>query len=429
MSEQAPRAIEGLSRLAGRFASAKSNRLAKALADRAARGLPPPIDLTAANPADCGLAIPPDLVERAYAKALEGKGRRYAPDPLGRGELREAIAEWYAIRGVEVSPERVVVAPGTSLGYFHLFRLLCDAGDAVVRPQPSYPLLDEIARIAEVELRDFPLREFDGWALDPEAVESALATGRERMIALVSPHNPTGAVATRGQLRGLGRVADRHGLALAFDEVFSEFLHEPIDGETSLPRPRAEDGFPAFFLLNGLSKAHGLPGHKIGWIAADGADARRVDASMRALAHLSDAFLGASDVAQLAAAELLRDENAGGPVRDAVREIAATLTRRRSVLLRALGIADDGAGGATAGGGAIDCALPSGGTYLTLRLVAPGLEEEGLALRLLEREGLLVHPGHFYDIPGDHLVLTFLRDDATLERAGEAIAGLVAEAL
>jgi alanine-synthesizing transaminase len=423
-----------LSHAASRFVSAPPNKLSKALAERTHRGLPKPLNLAAGDPGECGLSLPPELVEDAYQRALADKGRRYDPHPLGRLELREAIACWHAVRGEEVAPDHIVIAPATSFGYFLLFRTLCDPGDEIIRPLPSYPLLDDIAAASGVILRDFHLSEMDAWGFGPETLEICLS-GREKAISLVSPHNPTGAVLSRHQLANLGIVAGRHGLALIFDEVFSEFLYENSPAPV-LPRPRADDGFPVFFLLNGLSKMFGMPGHKIGWIVVGGADKRRVQEALRALEHLSDAFLAASDIGQLAAARLIADAADGGPVLKATQEIAAKLTRRRQILLETLrpklllpGPADPVQDPleeekTTA---LIDAVPPAGGTYLTLRLLAPNLEEDDVVLGLLKERDLLIHPGYYYDLRPDHLVLTFLRPEEELRRAGREIAAFLAE--
>src|SRR5262245_33501116 len=141
-----------LSDLAARFdaagaATGGANAYSTALAAARAAGTPL-LDLTTASPAECGLAVSPEPVAAAYARALAGKGRTYDPDPLGHIELREAVARWYAAAGVAVSPAHVVITPGTSLAYLYLFRLLARPGDTILRPRPGYPLFEDIAAIA-----------------------------------------------------------------------------------------------------------------------------------------------------------------------------------------------------------------------------------------------------------------------------------------
>ncbi len=104
----------------------------------------------------------------------------------------------------------------------------------------------------------------ENWAIDLEHLERQISS-KTRAIVLISPHNPTGMVASMEQLHELAAIAARYEVPIISDEVFSEFL---FDHET-LPRPALTDA-PLVFTLNGLSKMFALPGMKIGWIGVSG---------------------------------------------------------------------------------------------------------------------------------------------------------------
>src|SRR5262249_33999660 len=160
--------------------------------------------------------------------------------------------------------------------------------DEILVPSPCYPLFDSIAKLSGIQLHPYHLRERSRWEIDFEHLESAI-TSRTRAIILISPHNPTGAVASEEEVQKLADLATRRNLALIADEVFSPFLfglkglpsnrgQPPVRG---LPRPAAQKA-PLVLTLNGISKMLALPGVKIGWMAVTG-EPTLVAKTMRAL--------------------------------------------------------------------------------------------------------------------------------------------------
>src|SRR5204862_571006 len=135
------------------------------------------VDLTETNPTAVGLppletALPPAPV--------------YAPDPRGRPEAREAVARLYG-----VPADRVILTASTSEAYSWLFKLLCDPGDEVLVPQPSYPLFEHLTRLDGVSSIGYQLDYHGRWSVDLSSVERALSP-RTRALLVVSPNNPTG---------------------------------------------------------------------------------------------------------------------------------------------------------------------------------------------------------------------------------------------
>ena len=164
----------------------EESELALAHRERLAAGLPV-ADLTASNPTRCGFAYPGDLL----APLGDAEAFEYDPDPRGSLRAREAVCVYYADHGVEVKVENVILTTSTSEAYSYLFKLLCDPGDAILVPQPSYPLFDFLSDAEVVTLAHASLVYDHGWQLDMNGLRESI-TPRTRAVVLVHPNNPTG---------------------------------------------------------------------------------------------------------------------------------------------------------------------------------------------------------------------------------------------
>jgi aspartate/methionine/tyrosine aminotransferase len=359
----------------------------------AARGRPIH-DLVSGNVTEHGIRFPAGALEAALREGL-CRTSIYAPDSLGRLEARAAVGGYYAERGLALPPENILLTPGTSIAYWYAFKLLADPGDEILAPSPSYPLFDYIAALSGVRMIPYRMVEARGWQIDVEHLDACVST-RTRAIVLISPHNPTGHVASAAELRALEEVARRHDLALIADEVFGEF-----HAGTERPARPAAGGAPLVLTLNGFSKMFALPGLKLGWMGVSG-EPERVREAMRALELISDTFLPVNEAVQGAVPRIFdsgREFLAGYAA-----EIRARAARIQGLLAQSR---------------RLSWITPDGGFYLTLRL--DGIAEDAAAEALLGA-GLLAHPGHFYDAPADHLVLSFVQAP---EIAAEAYPRLV----
>jgi aspartate/methionine/tyrosine aminotransferase len=356
------------------------------------------IDLASGSVSTQGIHFPPNILRRAFVGAIP-KTKIYKPDPLGQPEARQAVSRFYAGEGLQIPPGQIVMTPGTSISYWYAFKVLADPGGEILAPSPSYPLFESIAQLSGVTLVPYRLKEASRWDIDFEGMESAISA-RTCAIILISPHNPTGAVATEEEVRHLAAIAARKNLAIIADEVFSPFLFE----RTRLPRP-ANQKAPLVLTLNGFSKMLALPGLKIGWMAVTG-DPKLVAKTIKALDMLSDTFLPVNEIAQAAVPALLRDSEAFQ------RSYPSEIRRRMNVATTLL-----------SGTPAFSFIRPEGGFYLTLALRKNGMEEEAMACRLLEKKRILVHPGYFYDMEGRHLVLSFASRPEVLREALRTVIG------
>lgn len=361
------------------------NRVTEALRVRQARG-DPWIDLTQSNPTHAGFAYPPDLL----APLGGTRGLQYAPSPLGLMAARRAVASDYARQGLSVAPDRIVLTASTSDGYSMLFKLLADAGDEVIVPRPSYPLFDHLTRLDLVEIRYYDLDIDGSWSIDFASVERAI-TSRTCAILVVSPNNPTGSFVTAGELDRLAAICAPRGIAIISDEVFTDYeLEAGAAGRAGRVAARND---VLSFALGGLSKSVGLPQLKLGWIAIAGPE-RLVGEALDRLELVCDTYLAVSTPVQLAADELLQR---GATVR-------AQIAGRVVTNYRALG-------GAVAGAPVCRLLPSAGGWYAVLQV--PSFEpEEDLVIRLLT-DGVLTHPGYFYDFPRESfLVVSLLPPEA-----------------
>lgn len=361
-----------------------SNPLAAELARMRARGREV-LDLTESNPARCGLKPDGKAVLRALARpaALE-----YNPDPRGMRSARQAVAEYYRRRGkgasLRVDPERILLTASTSEAYSFLFRMLCEPDDQVLVPAPSYPLFDFLARLNDVQLVPYPLLYDHGWQLDLHSLESAISP-RTRAVVVVNPNNPTGSFVKRQELDALNTLCARRGLALVADEVFLDYAH---DGKV---RPSlAANRSVLTFVLSGLSKVSALPQMKVAWTVVNGPKTE-VQRALGRLEVIGDTYLSVNTPAQAALPALLAQRR---PVQAQIRRRIAANRRELAKQL--------------ASHPACRVLESEGGWYAVLRVPVVGADE-GLALALLRRRRVLVHPGHFYGFAGEgHLVLSLI---------------------
>ena len=366
----------------GRVPPLRVNRVAEELARLRSEGRPLD-DLTESNPTRVGLPYPPDLL----APLAAPDALAYDPAPFGLPSAREAVAAHLAGRGVPVHPDRVVLTASTSEAYGLLFKLLCDPGDAVLVPQPSYPLFEHLTRLDGVAARPYRLEHHGRWQVDVDGL-AAMVDARTRAVLLVSPNNPTGSFVRGDELAAVREVASRHGLAIICDEVFADY---PVDDPASgRPGALVGDTEALTFTLGGLSKSAGLPQLKLGWVLLGGPDALVAGARDR-LELVCDTYLSVATPVQLAAGALL---DGSRPVADA---ILARVRGNDSALRR---LADRFP--------ACRVLRTEGGWYAVVQV--PALRsEEALVVELLQRDGVSVHPGYFFDFPREaFLVLSLL---------------------
>src|SRR6266478_4520795 len=197
------------------------NRLSEALAAHRAAGKAL-LDLTVSNPTECGFSYDSKAILAALGNPA---ALSYEPNPRGLERARRAVAGYYAERNEAVPVEDIFLTTSTSEGYSYAFRTLCDPGDEVLVPSPSYPLFDFLAEIQDVKLVRYPLLYDHGWQIDFHALEQAI-TERTRAVIVVHPNNPTGHFAKRADIAKLNSICAAGEMVIVADEVFLDF---PLD--------------------------------------------------------------------------------------------------------------------------------------------------------------------------------------------------------
>ncbi len=342
-------------------------------------------DLTISNPTEAGVRLDPEIVLGAL---VNPEATRYDPQPRGLLEARNAVCHYYreAHRVFDLDPDRLVLTTSTSEAYSYVFRLLCNPGDEILVPKPSYPLFEFLADLSDVKLVSYPLIYDHGWQIDFDSLYRA-ASSRSRAAILVHPNNPTGSYVSASETSALNAFCRDYGTALIVDEVFLDYAH---DGE---PRPSfASNTDTLTFTLSGISKISALPQMKFAWVMTSGPEQAVAEAGAR-LEVIADTYLSMNAPIQLAASVFLDQRKVIQPI---------LLDRLRANLAE------------------LDIQLKQhpactrleveGGWYAILRV--PAVEsDEDLTIRLLRHAHVSVHPGHFYDFPVDgHLVLSLITE-------------------
>jgi alanine-synthesizing transaminase len=357
----------------------EGNQLSEALARHRAAGKPL-LDLTASNPTKCGFHYDAGAILHALA---DPASLAYDPQPQGLEAARRAVAAYYAERGEQVGIEEIILTTSTSEAYSFVLRLLCDPGDEILVPAPSYPLFDFLADVQDVKMARYPLVYDYGWQIDFGGLERAITPGTGAAI-VVHPNNPTGHFCSAQEAAKLNEICSHHRLALIADEVFLDFAlrEEP-------PRSFVANRESLTFTMSGLSKISGLPQMKLAWLVVSGP----ADAKSQALARLdviADTYLSMNAPVQHAASVLL------GQRQGFQRQLMERVGKNLAELDRRLAAQES-------------CSRleVQGGWYAVIR-VPRTRSDEDLAIELLTRKNVYVHPGHFYDFPSDSYVVVSL---------------------
>jgi alanine-synthesizing transaminase len=338
------------------------------------------LDLTVSNPTRAELHYDPETILQAL---VNPEAMDYDPQPKGLRSAREAVAAYYRKQHNDIDPESIVLTTSTSEGYSYVFRLLCNVEDEILVPKPSYPLFEFLADLQDVKLVPYPLLYDHGWQIDFPSLYKAV-NHRTRAVVVVHPNNPTGSFVADKERSVLNQFCREYNLALVADEVFLDYAHDGAVRATF-----ADNREALTFTLSGLSKISGLPQMKLAWIVTSGAD-EQVSAALARLEVIADTYLSMNAPIQLAAPVLLEQRHSVQPlVLDRVRanlsELDRGLAKQKSC--RRLDV--------------------EGGWYAVLRVPVTQSDED-LAIEILRKHSVLVHPGHFYDFPNDGYLIASL---------------------
>ena len=362
----------------------------------------PLLDLTESNPTHCGFVFDRQSIFGALANP---QALSYTPDPRGLLSARQAVADYYAERGIALDPAQIFLTTSTSEAYSYIFRLLADPGDAILVPQPSYPLFDFLAGLSDVRVISYPLFYERGWTIDLATLEKRLEA-RARAILVVHPNNPTGSFVRRDELANLLAFCQQREMALVADEVFADYSLA-ADAARVVRHAAVTDALT--FTLSGLSKISALPQMKVAWVVVNGPAQLLQDALAR-LEVIADTYLSLSAPVALALPRLLETRRMIQP------QILGRVRSNRQVLDQQLAEQQ-----------LVSRLEFEGGWYAILRL--PSIQtDEDWAVELARLDGVLAHPGHFFDFSSEgHLVISLLTEGATFEEGLRRILARVAQ--
>jgi hypothetical protein len=358
------------------------NRLSREIEELRRKGLPL-LDLTESNPTRCGFAFDNQAILKALAHP---QALAYAPDPRGLLLARQAVASYYAERGITLDPEQIFLTTSTSEAYSYVFRLLADPGDTILVPQPSYPLFDFLAGLNDVRVVPYPLIYDQSWQIDLPTLEKRLEA-RARALLVVHPNNPTGSFVRRGELAELLAFCQRQDMALVADEVFADYS---LGADPQRVVSHAAITEALTFTLSGLSKISALPQMKLAWLVVNGPP-QLLRSGLARMEIIADTYLSLSAPLALALPALLETRRTLQP------QILERVTSNLQLLDARL-----------APGQPVSRLGVEGGWYAILRLPSIRTDEDW-AMVLARKDGVLVHPGHFFDFSSEgHLVISLL---------------------
>ncbi|MGH9619896.1 MAG: pyridoxal phosphate-dependent aminotransferase [Bryobacteraceae bacterium] len=375
-----------------------SNSLTDAI-ERKRESRVPLLDLTVSNPTE----IFADYPHAAIARALAETGDlAYRPHPLGEERARSAIADFYASRGINNSPARLALTASTSEAYALLFKLLCDPGDEILAPLPSYPLFEYLGALESVRISFYRLAYDGSWFVDFDSLRRQI-NEHTRAIVLVNPNNPTGSFLKPSEARELLHIAGERGLPLISDEVFLDYALAPAANR--VPTLIGSDSVLSFS-LNGLSKSAGMPQMKLAWIAINGPEPQCSVARDR-LELILDTYLSVNTPVQRALPKLLP---IGARMRDRILGRIETNVDTLQKLLQ--------------GSPAHPLHLEGGWSAI---VQLPRIDQQDWPEKLLAERNVIVQPGYFYDLPMEACVVSLITPPTIFHQGIAALLELLTE--
>lgn len=342
---------------------------------------------------------PPHVVEAAI-KALQDGHHGYTPAP-GIPELREAVAEDIKLRrGVDVSPERVVIVPGGKVTMFFAILMFGDEGTEILYPNPGFPIYESVIKFTGAKAVPIPLLEEKDFSFDAESVLASI-TPNTRLLILNSPANPTGGAIPKAEIDKLvaGLQAHPH-VAVMSDEIYDRMTYDGREHVSLLNYPEIQD---RLILLNGWSKTYAMTGWRMGYgVWPEGL----ADMATRLAINCHSCVNAATQYAGIAALK--------GP-QDSVAEMVAAFDQRRKVIVDGLNSLPG-----------VTCRTPGGAFYAFPNITGTGLTSQQVQDRLLEEAGVATISGTSFGAHGEGYVRFSYANsieniEAALEKAHKAL--------
>jgi alanine-synthesizing transaminase len=346
--------------------------------------------LNIGDPVAFGFRTPPHLIEAATRAMRDGRNG-YVPS-VGIESARVAVAAEYTVRGVPVSPDRVLITTGTSEGIELALNALVDEADEVLVPSPTYPLYTAILAKIGAQPRYYRTDPEREWLPDLDHLRS-LVSSRTRALVVIDPNNPTGAVYPSPVRRALIEFADRHDLTILADEVYGDLAYAgplPLLGSFDVDAP--------VISFSSVSKAYVAPGWRAGWMVVGSTP--RLNDALAAVKKLADGRLCSPGPMNYAVEAALTGDRSH---QVAFRAALAVRARVTTAMLTAIP--------------GVRCIAPQAAFYaLPSVSLPPGRTDEHYVLSLLRETGILCVNGSGFGVPasGGFFRIVFLADPEEL---------------
>lgn len=359
------------------------------------------LDLTSSNPTKLNFKYDSKHIIKHF---IDERSMVYEPDPRGMSGARDEVAKYYSENGREVNTDDLFIVPSTSEAYSYLFKLLLDAEDEVLIPQPCYPLFEFLTKLDLGRVEYYPMHYDyrDGWSPDYQMLEKKISS-KTKAIVIINPNNPTGSYIKENDYNTFNSLAEKYNLALIVDEVFSDY-----EIEASVDALKTVAGYSSklTFVLNGFSKMLALPQMKFGWILIQGEKKLKEEAAKR-LEVIADTYLSVATPIQYAAKKLfetrvkIQDEVLGRI------KVNYNLLKTKFLLNPDIKV--------------LNC---EGGWNAIISFENMLVPEDEFVLRLLDTKNVLIHPGYYYDFFTEgYAVISLLTETDVMDRAIDLIGG------
>lgn len=344
----------------------------------------------------------PAHVTEAGIQALRGGYTHYVP-AVGIPQLRDAIAGHISeSRGITVKRENVCVSPGGKPIMFWTIMALCQEGDEVIVPDPSYPIYESMARVVGAKVVPLPLLESRGFTFAPEDLAARL-TPQTKLVVMNSPANPTGGFLDKTDIEAIANILRPHDCYILSDEIYSRLLYS---GEhySLAAEPDMQD---RTIILDGFSKTYAMTGWRLGYGIYP----------LELMPHI-DRLVVNSVSCTNAATQMAGVAALTGP-QDAVTTMVAEFEKRRDYIVDGLNAIPG-----------ISCIKPLGAFYVFPNVTKLGLPSKELEERLLNEAGVAVLSGTAFGEYGEgYLRLSYANSIPNIQKALDRIEKLAREIL
>ncbi len=355
-------------------------------------------DVIAMGRGDPDFHTPAHIVEAAK-RAIDANEHHYT-HPAGLPQLREAIADKLRREnGLDYDAEEIIVTSGAQEGLMLLMLGLVDPGDEVLLPSPRFTSYDTAVELCGGTVVPVPTREEDDFALMPAEIEARI-TPRTKMIVLVTPNNPTGAVTPPEQVRAIADLAKKHDLIVLSDEIYDKLVYEGNEHLSigSLPGMKERT-----ITLNGFSKSYAMTGWRVGYLAAPAEFVRLLIEPRHTLS------INTATPSQFAALEAVTG------TQEPVERMRLAYDERRRFLMSAF----DDMG--------ISYGHPGGAFYLYANVTSTGMDAPTFCETLLREASVMIFPGILFgDEHADHIRIGYVQPLERIEEAAERMKRFIA---